>query len=416
MERDPGVQAGSAELCPQVPQGEGLGWNGTQVSGLAVQSSAPRDPKGRVWDGTGPRRPGRECRALPPGTPGGGSGMERDPGVRAGSAELCPQGSGLGWNRTQASGPAVQSYAPRDPRGRVWDGTGPRRRGRQCRALPPGIPGESPGWNGTQAFGPAVRSSALRDPRGRVWDGTGPRRPGRQCRALPPRYSRGRVQDGTGPRRPGRQCRALPPRYSRGRVQDGTGLKCPGRQCTALPPGIPEGESGMEQDPGVWAGSAEGTGGVCSWFPLGSNFSPVGQQGGDKVVHDPREAHVFAPCPHHLPCPRLNPERPLPCNYLQAYQPLPFRWNPVLKEELFSFLILRRGPGASEEPWPRITQAVLGRARHVHCHLCCADGSLQHAVITARRHGRDLYRCARLSHWGDRLPVTMPPGEAVPGE
>ncbi|XP_030395692.1 methyltransferase-like protein 17, mitochondrial isoform X1 [Gopherus evgoodei] len=138
--------------------------------------------------------------------------------------------------------------------------------------------------------------------------------------------------------------------------------------------------------------------------------------GGDKVVHDPREAHIFAPCPHHLPCPRLNPERPLPCNYLQAYQPLPFRWNPVLKEELFSFLILRRGPGASEEPWPRITQAVLSRARHVHCHLCCADGSLQHAVITARRHGRDLYRCARLSHWGDRLPVTMPPGEAVPGE
>ncbi|KAH1182097.1 methyltransferase-like protein 17, mitochondrial isoform X1 [Mauremys mutica] len=138
--------------------------------------------------------------------------------------------------------------------------------------------------------------------------------------------------------------------------------------------------------------------------------------GGDKVVHDPREAHVFAPCPHHLPCPRLNPERPLPCNYLQAYQPLPFRWNPELKEELFSFLILRRGPGASEEPWPRITQAVLGRARHVHCHLCCADGSLQHTVITARRHGRDLYRCARLSHWGDRLPVTMPPGEAVPGE
>ncbi|CAM4628219.1 unnamed protein product [Lepidochelys olivacea] len=138
--------------------------------------------------------------------------------------------------------------------------------------------------------------------------------------------------------------------------------------------------------------------------------------GGDKVVHDPREAHIFAPCPHHLPCPRLNPKQPLPCNYLQAYHPLPFRWNPALKEELFSFLILRRGPGAGEEPWPRITQAILGRAQHVHCHLCCADGSLQHAVITARRHGRDLYRCARLSHWGDRLPVTTPHGEAVPGE
>uniref|UniRef100_A0A8C3SBQ1 Ribosome assembly protein METTL17, mitochondrial n=1 Tax=Chelydra serpentina TaxID=8475 RepID=A0A8C3SBQ1_CHESE len=139
-----------------------------------------------------------------------------------------------------------------------------------------------------------------------------------------------------------------------------------------------------------------------------------GTKEGHQMLMEARE--IVLGCPHHLPCPRLNPERPLPCNYLQAYHPLPFRWNPELKEELFSFLILRRGPGAGEEPWPRITQAVLGRAQHVHCHLCCADGSLQHTVITARRHGRDLYRCARLSHWGDRLPVTMPPGDAVPGE
>ncbi|XP_075768137.1 ribosome assembly protein METTL17, mitochondrial isoform X2 [Pelodiscus sinensis] len=115
-------------------------------------------------------------------------------------------------------------------------------------------------------------------------------------------------------------------------------------------------------------------------------------RGGDKVAHDPREAHVFAP-------------------------------NPALKGELFSYLILRRGPGPEggpegegQAPWPRITQAVLGRARHVHCHLCCADGRLEHAVITARRHGRDLYRCARQSHWGDRLPVTTPPGEAAVGD
>ncbi|XP_067388300.1 ribosome assembly protein METTL17, mitochondrial isoform X2 [Emydura macquarii macquarii] len=107
--------------------------------------------------------------------------------------------------------------------------------------------------------------------------------------------------------------------------------------------------------------------------------------GCDKVTHDPREAHVFAP-------------------------------NPPQKEEKFSYLILRRGPGAGEEPWPRITQPVLGRPRHVHCHLCCADGSLQHAVVSPRRHGRDLYRCARLSHWGDRLPVRTPPGEAPPGD
>ncbi|XP_062994017.1 methyltransferase-like protein 17, mitochondrial isoform X2 [Elgaria multicarinata webbii] len=128
-------------------------------------------------------------------------------------------------------------------------------------------------------------------------------------------------------------------------------------------------------------------------------------KGMDKVVHDPREAHVFAPCPHHLPCARLSPDRPLPCNFIQTYVPLPFRWNPDKKEEKFSFLILRRGPEESEEPWPRITQPVLCRPRHVHVHLCCADGSLQHAVVTPKKHGRDLYRCARKSHCGDRLPV-----------
>ncbi|XP_054850953.1 methyltransferase-like protein 17, mitochondrial [Eublepharis macularius] len=129
-------------------------------------------------------------------------------------------------------------------------------------------------------------------------------------------------------------------------------------------------------------------------------------KGTDKVVHDSREPHIFAPCPHHLPCPRLaSSDCTLPCNFIQAYHPLPFSWNPDLKEERFSFLIMQRGSGETNESWPRITQPVLCRARHVHVHLCCADGSLQHAVITAQKHGRDLYRCARKSHCGDQLPV-----------
>ncbi|XP_053119693.1 methyltransferase-like protein 17, mitochondrial [Hemicordylus capensis] len=134
-------------------------------------------------------------------------------------------------------------------------------------------------------------------------------------------------------------------------------------------------------------------------------------KGKEKVTHDPRGAYVFAPCPHHLPCPRLTREHPLPCNFIQAYSPLPFHWNPSRKEEKFSFLILRRETGEQEEPWPRITQPVLCRPRHVHVHLCCANGTLQHAVLTPRKHGRDLYRCARNSACGDRLPVLNPESE-----
>ncbi|XP_063158620.1 methyltransferase-like protein 17, mitochondrial [Candoia aspera] len=124
-------------------------------------------------------------------------------------------------------------------------------------------------------------------------------------------------------------------------------------------------------------------------------------------------AHVFAPCPHHLPCPRMLLDSPLPCNFLQQYQPLPFCWNPPQKTERFSFLILCRGSEKLMDPWPRITQPVLCRKRHVHVHLCCADGTLQHAVVTSKKHSRDLYRCARSSHCGDQLPILTPDSKSI---
>ncbi|XP_066133420.1 ribosome assembly protein METTL17, mitochondrial [Saccopteryx bilineata] len=131
-------------------------------------------------------------------------------------------------------------------------------------------------------------------------------------------------------------------------------------------------------------------------------------KGKEKSPLDPRPGFVFAPCPHELPCPQLTASKPLACSFSQAYHPIPFSWNKKPKEEKFSMVILARGSPEEAHRWPRITQPVLKRPRHVHCHLCCPDGRAQHAVITARRHGRDLYRCARVSSWGDLLPVTTP--------
>uniref|UniRef100_A0A8C8ZM51 Ribosome assembly protein METTL17, mitochondrial n=1 Tax=Prolemur simus TaxID=1328070 RepID=A0A8C8ZM51_PROSS len=131
-------------------------------------------------------------------------------------------------------------------------------------------------------------------------------------------------------------------------------------------------------------------------------------KGKEKLPLDPRPGFVFAPCPHELPCPQLTASKPLACSFSQAYHPIPFSWNKKPKEEKFSMVILARGSPEEANRWPRITQPVLKRPRHVHCHLCCPDGHMQHAVITARRHGRDLYRCARASSWGDLLPVITP--------
>uniref|UniRef100_A0A8C5Q433 Ribosome assembly protein METTL17, mitochondrial n=1 Tax=Leptobrachium leishanense TaxID=445787 RepID=A0A8C5Q433_9ANUR len=128
----------------------------------------------------------------------------------------------------------------------------------------------------------------------------------------------------------------------------------------------------------------------------------------DKEIVDNRPAHVFAPCPHEMSCPKMS-QKQVPCNFVQQYQPLNLSWNPQQRWEKFSFLILSRNSVAEGDAhWPRVISPVLRRPRHVHCYTCSSDGQLHHDVITARRHGRDLYRCARNSEWGDRLPALMP--------
>ncbi|XP_070701659.1 ribosome assembly protein METTL17, mitochondrial isoform X2 [Pempheris klunzingeri] len=126
----------------------------------------------------------------------------------------------------------------------------------------------------------------------------------------------------------------------------------------------------------------------------------------EKTVHDTRPASVFAPCAHELVCPKLAHEPITPCNFQQLYQPLPLPGT-----EKFSYLIVTRTePGKAETEdvsWARLIAPVLRRTRHVHCRMCCPDGQLQHLVVTARKHSRDVYRCARSSDWGDQLPIVQ---------
>ncbi|CAJ0919974.1 unnamed protein product [Ranitomeya imitator] len=106
--------------------------------------------------------------------------------------------------------------------------------------------------------------------------------------------------------------------------------------------------------------------------------------------------------------PKLAGSSQIPCNFIQKYEPLKFSWNSSVSWEKFSFLIMSRGPmDENDKHWPRVVGPVLLRPRHVHCNTCCPDGKLHHDVITAKRHGKDLYRCARKSDWGDRLPAMI---------
>ncbi|XP_061879115.1 methyltransferase-like protein 17, mitochondrial [Entelurus aequoreus] len=127
----------------------------------------------------------------------------------------------------------------------------------------------------------------------------------------------------------------------------------------------------------------------------------------EKTLYDTRPASVFAPCSHEKTCPKLALMPAVPCNFHQMYMPL-YGHNSQI--EKFSYLILSREPppeaksnGAVE--WSRLIASPQARTRHVHCRLCCPDGQLKHVVVTAQKHSRYVYRCARNSEWGDQLPL-----------
>uniref|UniRef100_A0A8C8IH20 Ribosome assembly protein METTL17, mitochondrial n=1 Tax=Oncorhynchus tshawytscha TaxID=74940 RepID=A0A8C8IH20_ONCTS len=130
----------------------------------------------------------------------------------------------------------------------------------------------------------------------------------------------------------------------------------------------------------------------------------------ERAAHDPRRPSVFAPCPHESPCPKLFQLPLVPCNFSQAYSPLPLPGAPDRLTERFSYLVLSRTDWAGGEglDWARLTAPVLRRPRHVHCQVCCSSGEIKRVVVTAHRHGRDVYRCARNSDWGDQLPIIQP--------
>ncbi|XP_061775543.1 methyltransferase-like protein 17, mitochondrial isoform X2 [Nerophis ophidion] len=127
----------------------------------------------------------------------------------------------------------------------------------------------------------------------------------------------------------------------------------------------------------------------------------------EERVYDSRPASVFAPCSHEKTCPKLALMPALPCNFRQKYMPLNGHNSQI---EKFSYLILTRAPPPEAKSnmsveWSRLIASPQPRTRHVHCRLCCPDGQLKHVVVTPRKHGRDLYRCARSSEWGDQLPL-----------
>ncbi|KAI4502049.1 hypothetical protein M0802_002731 [Mischocyttarus mexicanus] len=117
--------------------------------------------------------------------------------------------------------------------------------------------------------------------------------------------------------------------------------------------------------------------------------------------------HVCAPCPHDMKCPRYHTDN-TPCNFEISYYTLPVSGVSNLKTNHYSYVVLKKGVRSdSDKQWPRIVRPTLKRSKHVVCRTCTANGKLEEIIFTTFKYGKNAYRCARVSKWGDLLPIDV---------
>ncbi|KAH8410266.1 hypothetical protein KR009_010236 [Drosophila setifemur] len=129
------------------------------------------------------------------------------------------------------------------------------------------------------------------------------------------------------------------------------------------------------------------------------------------LLRQEQEGHTVAPCPHDVGCPRLRDlvDR-TPCNFPVSYAPLRLGSDSLADRHtaLYSYAILKKGPLSDpSRSWPRIVRPALVRSKHAICRVCTEEGHLQEVIFTKSKHGKSAYSCARVSRWGDRLPMSL---------
>jgi ribosomal protein RSM22 (predicted rRNA methylase) len=119
------------------------------------------------------------------------------------------------------------------------------------------------------------------------------------------------------------------------------------------------------------------------------------------------EAFVFSPCTHESPCPRYELSDGTPCNFEMSYKPLPFAGNLSEMKHHYSYLVIKKGQPNESDRWPRIVRPTMLRHKHVICRMCTSEGKIQEGIFTSKKQGKLVYRCAKISNWGDQFPLTI---------
>ncbi|XP_055891089.1 methyltransferase-like protein 17, mitochondrial [Biomphalaria glabrata] len=131
-----------------------------------------------------------------------------------------------------------------------------------------------------------------------------------------------------------------------------------------------------------------------------------------QVFTDPSEeklhGHIFAPCPHNKPCPRVSQNTHCFTECI-VNEPI---WTSVTDKEKprqltkYSYLIVKKGARNKAECYPRVLQENRAH-KHTHLHLCLPCGQLQRTVVNKNKFDRHVFGCARSVACGDLLPVVL---------
>lgn len=126
----------------------------------------------------------------------------------------------------------------------------------------------------------------------------------------------------------------------------------------------------------------------------------------DLKEQNKEKAFIFSPCPHTSECPRYLLDDGTPCNFEVRYHSLPFSGPSQIHSHLYSYLVIKKGESnETTDKWPRIIRPTLVRSKHTVCRMCTKDGYIEEVVFTQAKHGKQAYRCARHSEWGDQYPA-----------
>lgn len=129
-----------------------------------------------------------------------------------------------------------------------------------------------------------------------------------------------------------------------------------------------------------------------------------------------QDAFVFSPCPHESPCPRYQLNDGTPCNFECRYETLPFSGPLTLKKELYSYLVIKKGQPSESDRWPRLVRPTMQRHKHIICRMCTQNGKFEDGIFTVAKHGKNAYKCAKHSDWGDQFPAKIVHNSGEPSE